>query len=89
MAPEQLRATRNVGVETDIWGLGSVLYELLTGSAPYPADSLQVMCTAIPDQGAGAHVGVLRPDKGPWRSKRRSFAVSKRIWKPASAASNT
>src|ERR1043166_7643288 len=34
MSPEQARA-QNVGVGTDIWSLGIVMYELLAGAAPF------------------------------------------------------
>src|ERR1043166_9427827 len=34
MSPEQARA-KNVGVGTDIWSLGIVMYELLTGHVPF------------------------------------------------------
>jgi serine/threonine protein kinase len=40
MAPEQMRAARNVDLRADIWSLGATLYELLTGHVPFQADSL-------------------------------------------------
>lgn len=40
MSPEQLMGSRDVGMSTDIWALGCVLYELVTGKAPFDAETL-------------------------------------------------
>ncbi|MDB4942095.1 MAG: serine/threonine protein kinase [Labilithrix sp.] len=37
MSPEQLRASKEVDVRTDIWALGVILYELLTKKVPFQA----------------------------------------------------
>jgi eukaryotic-like serine/threonine-protein kinase len=37
MSPEQARA-RDVGVGTDIWSLGIVMYELLAGHVPFTGE---------------------------------------------------
>ena len=47
MSPEQLRNTRSVDRRTDIWSLGSVLYELLTKHHPFEAESMPTLCAMI------------------------------------------
>jgi hypothetical protein len=43
MAPEQLRAQKDVGPAADVWSVGVVLHELLTGDTPYPSDNYNVL----------------------------------------------
>ena len=47
MSPEQMMRTKDVDPRTDIWSLGVVLYELLTGVFPVQADTIPELCAAI------------------------------------------
>jgi serine/threonine-protein kinase len=47
MSPEQIRSSRSVDARADIWAVGVMLHELLTGSHPFTADSAGALLAAI------------------------------------------
>jgi serine/threonine-protein kinase len=49
MAPEQLKNAKGVDHRADIWALGIIAYELLTGTLPFRADNALDLFRAIED----------------------------------------
>ena len=47
MAPEQLTSARTVDPRADVWALGIVLYELLSGDVPFGGETLAELCVAV------------------------------------------
>jgi eukaryotic-like serine/threonine-protein kinase len=47
MSPEQIRRPKSVDTRTDIWSLGSILFELLTREPPFNADSPLALLAAV------------------------------------------
>lgn len=49
LAPEQVSGEHAATVAVDVWGLGTILYELLTQKAPYPSDTPMKAVQALLD----------------------------------------
>jgi serine/threonine-protein kinase len=47
MSPEQMRSSKNVDERSDLWALGAIAYELLTGKVPFEAASLFELCLKV------------------------------------------
>jgi eukaryotic-like serine/threonine-protein kinase len=47
MSPEQIRSAPDIDSRTDIWSLGAVIYELVTGKTAFIAESMTEICAQI------------------------------------------
>jgi serine/threonine protein kinase len=72
MSPEQMRSSKDVDAGTDIWALGIVLCELITGCMAFPAESVTELAIKVtneqplsirrfrPDAPAGLEAAILK-----------------------------
>jgi serine/threonine-protein kinase len=47
MSPEQIRSLKHVGPGTDLWALGVILHEMLTGTRPFEGRTLTAVSASI------------------------------------------
>ncbi len=47
MSPEQIKSTKEVDARTDVWSLGAVMYEALTGKRAFRGETVPQVCAMI------------------------------------------
>jgi serine/threonine-protein kinase len=50
MSPEQLHAAKNVDMRADVWALGVMLFELITGDRPFHAETIPQVVMVVTTQ---------------------------------------
>jgi eukaryotic-like serine/threonine-protein kinase len=62
MSPEQLRSSPDIDARTDVWSMGAVMFELLSGTPPFHGSSIPEICAAILDAPpVELHAGISDP----------------------------
>lgn len=47
MSPEQIQSCHDIDGRTDLWSVGAMLYEMITGSRPFRGDDLRTLLFAV------------------------------------------
>jgi eukaryotic-like serine/threonine-protein kinase len=64
MSPEQLRSSKGVDLRTDVWALGTILFELVSGRPAFLAGSITELVIVIANDPPPS-LGVIRPGLPP------------------------
>jgi len=64
MSPEQMRSSKDVDAQTDIWALGIILFELMTGRSAFLAESVTELAIKVASEPAPL-LRAFRPDVPP------------------------
>ena len=65
MSPEQMQSLRDVDARGDIWALGVILYELVTGAQPFVADTMPELVLRVVQGAAPSSLRLQRIDAPP------------------------
>jgi eukaryotic-like serine/threonine-protein kinase len=61
MSPEQMKSARDVDARSDIWAIGVILFELLSGTTPFQGETITELVVSV-TQGRIPSVRDLRPE---------------------------
>jgi serine/threonine protein kinase len=61
MSPEQMRSSKDVGAQTDIWALGAILFELMAGRPAFLAETVMELAIKVNSEPTPA-IRSFRPD---------------------------
>jgi len=61
MSPEQMRSSKHVDARADLWALGAIAYELLSGKVPFEAETILELCFMVAQE-KPKNLKELRPD---------------------------
>jgi hypothetical protein len=61
MSPEQMRSSKDVDARTDLWALGVILFQLLTGTTPFVGESITELAVKVATE-SPPPVRSFRPD---------------------------